>query len=38
MAVWTEAKLEEALVSKTKVLGGASPFTATNFRKLLTSE
>lgn len=30
MAVWTEAKLEEAYDLGSYVLGGASPFTATN--------
>jgi len=31
MAMWTKAKLEEAIDSKSIVLKGANPFIATNF-------
>ena len=31
MAVWTKAKLEEALDLGSNVLGGSNPLTATNF-------
>lgn len=33
MAVWTKAKLAEATDLRSVVLGGAIPFTATNFMK-----
>lgn len=37
MATWTKAKREEALDLKSGVLGGATPFVATNNGRVMVS-